>query len=468
MKFLGLNLGLAVFNLSGCSRLIDQNFKFKSLNNEDLVLLDGFSYEIIRSFQDAINSKEAFGTNNDFTAFFKLDETKALLWVNHEGIDTKLIPDYNEQRKATGGSVITIEKKQGQWRFSDNQALQEKYNRRYDANSEVSFTGPVNFENAKGTLANCSGGITPWNTVLTCEENFDHFPDKYGWQDFTREHYGWVCEIDPYNKDSIISKHTALGRFAHENATVALTASNKLVVYMGDDKENEHIYKYVSNNSYKGNAGDLLSNGKLYVAKFKDDKSGTWELLSIENPKLKDHFDSQAELLIDTRKAAKILEATELNRPEDLEISPYDQNLFVALSINYSKFDLNGAIMKLSYDDHEDIEFNYDYFLKGGQEAGLSCPDNLCFDNLGNLWVATDIYEPSLPAYAGHETNGLFMIPLSGKDAGKPKRFASAPRGAEITGPSFSDDYQTIFFSVQHPDQDTRFNKSAVVAVKLS
>ncbi len=100
-------------------------------------------------------------------------------------------------------------------------------------------------------MANCSGGTTPWNTVLSCEENFqDYGEDEYGWGDpyeISRSaRYGWVVEHDPYDPGSTPRKHTALGRFRHENAALRHVRGKKLVVYMGDDAKNEGVYKFVS------------------------------------------------------------------------------------------------------------------------------------------------------------------------------------------------------------------------------
>src|SRR5690606_10210352 len=107
-----------------------------------------------------------------------------------------------------------------------------------------------------GTFNNCSGGVTPWGTVLVAEENIhkyfarelpeDH-PEKnahkamalgkkgLGWEkiykrfDLSHEphepnRFGWVWEYDPYIPlgRSIPVKRTALGRFMHEGATCAL------------------------------------------------------------------------------------------------------------------------------------------------------------------------------------------------------------------------------------------------------
>jgi uncharacterized protein len=492
LKFLGVNLGLSAFYLSGCNKAIEKldlsnKFQFKPIEAsklDELILPDGFAYDIIRSWKDPINSTRLFGTSNDFTAFFELDSKTALLWVNHELVDPKLIPDITEQKGSVGGSVIALEKKKNKWQFSQDKKLQDKYNRRYDANSPMKYTGEaaIKLAGGKGTLANCSGGVTPWKTVLSCEENFDYCPDRFGWKNFNREEYGWVVEIDPYDKNKIPMKHTALGRFAHENAAVSSAVDKALVVYMGDDTENEHIYKYVSNSVYKGekSASHLLQSGKLYVAKLDEKtKTGRWQLLDINETKLKGKFSNQAELLINTRKAAKLLNATELNRPEDIEISPYDGSIFVAQSMNKSKDDLYGSILKIEEKDsnYEALEFKYEHFLIGGEESGLACPDNLCFDNKGNLWVATDVYGIDFykNGFAFQANNALYVIPLYGDDAGIPKRFASAPKGAEITGPSFSSDYKTLFLSIQHPGEyvdskwpnNSAVPKSSVVAINL-
>jgi secreted PhoX family phosphatase len=125
--------------------------------------------------------------------------------------------------------------------------------------------------------------------------------------------------------------------------------------------------------------------------------------------------------------------------------------------------------------DYEALEYSYEYFIEGGQEASLSCPDNLCFDNKGNLWVATDIYGLYDSPFEYHGNNALYVIPLTGKEAGKPKRFASCPIGAEITGPCFSPDYKTLFLAIQHPGEvgESKWPngfepRSSVVAINLN
>lgn len=488
----------------------NSNFKFDPVmatSQDELVLPKGFSYNIIRSWGDNIginplnNEPLSFGFNNDFTCFFPLknnqivypfnhfsqnnDSTnqanssieEGLLWVNHESVDKRYIKKEEDQRKAVGGSLFKVKRdSNGIWQYDQSSNKSNPYfNRRFDANTSIEMTGPVAklYPKVTGTLANCSGGQTPWLTLLTCEENYHDYAKDYKWKNFNQEEYGWVVEIDPYNPESTAKKRSALGRFAHENAALTSSKSGKVVVYMGDDKEDEHIYKFVSEEKINTKAReanfDLLSKGKLYVAKLnkksKEAKqssskqgSGKWELLSVENIKLRNRFGNQANMLIHTREAAKLLKATKLDRPEDLEISPYDGSIFVALTNNVKKLNAYGSILRIveKNNNHESLEFTYEKFLMGGPKSGLSCPDNLAFDNKGNLWVTTDIKGRflNLGPYQFHGNNSLFVIPMFGENAGQPTRFASAPRGAELTGPWFSPDFKTLFLSVQHPGED--------------
>lgn len=193
------------------------------------------------------------------------------------------------------------------------------------------FSGPASFlftKPPKGTLANCSGGNTPWGTFLTCEENFHYempedvspageplaaSPRLFGGRgdeingkiDFGHDlpanlnglgngiselldgrEYGWVCEVDPAS--GRMAKHTALGRFHHENVTLRCEKGEKLAAYMGDDRRGGHVWKFVSDDVVTDPAdpanSQLLEKGTLYVARFEKGFTGQWIPLVPETP----------------------------------------------------------------------------------------------------------------------------------------------------------------------------------------
>jgi hypothetical protein len=49
-------------------------------------------------------------------------------------------------------------------------------------------------------------------------------------------------------------------------------------------------------------------------------------------------------------------------------------------------------------------------------------------------------------------------VPLSGPNANVAFRFANAPVGAELTGPTFVKSQRTLFVNVQHPGENTSTN----------
>ncbi len=146
-----------------------------------------------------------------------------------------------------------------------------------------------------GTAFNCSGGTTPWGTVLSAEENFQDTVQEAVNPDGTQtaygeglsqafglvgEKYGWMVEIDLANPQVRAKKHTALGRFRHENIAFRLQAGEPLVAYMGDDRRGGHTWKFVSSGSLRSlkdrSNSRLFENGTLYVARFNSDGTGEW------------------------------------------------------------------------------------------------------------------------------------------------------------------------------------------------
>jgi len=443
-----------------------------------LELRSKFPYQIVAGWGDKIGTDIEMGYNCDYVAYMPLaGNDSGLLCVNYETSDRDLMFPPNsktgeeiakEEMLAHGHSVVEIVKKSGKWELITD----SKYNRRLNSyNTVFGISGPASQEigtHCVGTLNNCGGGKTPWNTLLICEENFNAYfhgrDHQYGM--FKNPHYewykydarfadmneakkfGWVFEYDPYNPDSKPIKRTALGRFKHEGAATATTKDGRLAIYMGDDEGFQFIYKFVSDKkiSEGGFDSDILDKGTLYAGKFDEEKI-TW--LPIPNDEL-----------VNTRLAAKKLGATPMDRPEELTVHPLTGEIFVALSHNSQRrvgdaanpriINATGHIIKLTPQDHGEIEHGWDIFLFG--DENLACPDNLRFDQKGRLWITTDGMEHILG-----KNDGLFMV----EDTNNPvvEQVLATPVRGEPTGIEFTPDGKTMFLSIQHPGRGSDYNK---------
>jgi secreted PhoX family phosphatase len=491
--------------------------------------------------QSRATQERQFGFNNDFIGFVSLPlgsraSDRGLLVVNHEYTDPTLMfpggPAADQLSKeqtdvditAHGLSVVEIRKQGDTW-----EAVRDsRYNRRLTPFTPMRLSGAAagstrlqTLDSADGvatlgTYGNCSGGVTPWGTILTGEENVDAYftgdvaatdeHDNYarfGMGDVNARswgrhyprwnlaqnphealHVGWVVEIDPFDPESVPKKRTALGRCKHEGCNLHIDADNTVVAYSGDDSQFEYLYKFISARRYNPNDRaanlDLLEDGTLYVARFEDDNSLRWLPLTFGSGPLTpaNGFRDQSDVLIDVRKAADLMGATKMDRPEDVEVNPVTGHVFAMLTNNVRRAadqidavnpraqNGNGQIVEFWPESgrHADEVFRWELFLLAGnpattaftayhpalsQNGWLSCPDNCAFDSLGNIWIATDGAQDSGIA------DGIWAAEVSGPNRALTKRFLRVPIGAEMCGPFFTPDNTSFFCSVQHPGQDS-------------
>ena len=296
--------------------------------------------------------------------------------------------------------------------------------------------------------------------------------------------FGWVVEIDPLDPKSKPKKRSAMGRFKHEGGENVIAPDGRLVVYMGDDQQFEYLYKFVTDDvvdldNPKKNR-DILDHGTLYVAKFYEEGYMEWLPLTYENGPLQAHFDSQADILIEARRAADLLGATPMDRPEDVIPSKRSGKVYVMLTNNTRREEPNvvnkrvknnfGQIVEItemngdftgtkSYWDvlvqcgnPNDPEHGAQWNSRTSPNGWFASPDNGVIDPQNRLWVSTD----QSSKYTMTGTNdGLWALETEGALRGTGKMFFRTPIGAEMCGPEFSDDGESLFLAVQHPgDQE--------------
>jgi secreted PhoX family phosphatase len=479
---------------------------------DELVLPEGYSYQVVAAWQDEIGNGQTVGYNHDWVGYYPIDllekgmdvqnvhlgflpsdssSEEGLLVINHEYVNPLFVAGYDGndetavltpemvalEQDAVGIAVIHIMRNaEGAWEIVPD----APENRRFTALTPMVLTGPAaeidGGPEVIGTVANCSGGMTPWGTALSCEENFQDYPleapEGYGWDPevYGKRHYGWVVEVDPFDPESTARKHTAMGRMRHENVAVRVSEDGTVVAYMGDDLADSCVYKFVAGKKLTDPADraanlTILESGRLYVANF---GRGEWILLDYdEQTDLQEAVDeednllftSQADVLADVRAAAIALGATPMDRPEDIEIHPLDGSVYIALTNNTRHGNFHGQIVRLmeTGNDPAATTFGWSIFAVGGPQSGFSAPDNLIFDGEGNLWMVTDISSSSQNTgiFQFQGNNGLFFFRTEGPYAGVAYQFASGPIECEMTGPAWTPDGKTLFLSIQHPGELT-------------
>lgn len=328
------------------------NFAAVAPNTEDAVVIpDGYRQAVVISWgdpviagapafdvknQSAAAQRQQFGFNNDFAGLLPIDGSPGhyLLVVNHEYTTERfMFPSYDEKQPtreqfdialaAHGLSVVEVKRTD-----KGLQPVLGRYNRRITGDSSFTLTGPAagsdfvkttadpTGRTITGTINNCSGGVTPWGTVLSGEENFNSYfgtaegaqaptpvladqwkrygiklkPSERRWETFDPRfdptktpnevnRFGYVVELNPWDPQSVPVKHSAMGRFKHEAANIYLTSDGTVVAYSGDDERFDYMYKFVSSKKVQPGRDaaamahnmTILDEGTLYVAKLSSD-----------------------------------------------------------------------------------------------------------------------------------------------------------------------------------------------------
>jgi uncharacterized protein len=587
-------------------------FAAVSATNADGVTLPaGYSWRKLIAWGDALfdtvspafdpdaltraEQEQRFGQSNDMLALFparyafppEKDQDRLILCANNEYATPELMypsfvrPDQFGAAEveacyaAVGISVVEIARDGAGWRALRNAAPGQGVNRRITPFSPVQFSGPAarhpwivaasammneaepDLGDAPadavrcGTAANCAGGLTPWGTYLSAEENFDGFfagsdrdlraarqDDAYALDQSSFGYpaagfpaalaprqfriadnphgpalFGWVVEINPYDPTSTPKKRTALGRKKNECATTALARDGRVVVYMGDDQRDEHVYKFVSRRRFdpdnRAANMDLLDDGRLYVAQLEEDGGGRWLRLTVQAANAAAQredspirFRDEADLLVRVRDAARLLGATPIDRPEDVEAvcDGAWQGLGPVLIVctnnsergfahpgaprreserpNAAQANLPGHILRIDEagGDCAAERFTWGVFVmggdpnaqtlvantRGGAHAHVStkvdgaptisgdrfaCPDNIFIDSTHRVWIATD----GSDGVFADCNDQILCAPLQAETPRPVKRFLVGPVGAEICGPLMAPDERAFLCAVQHP-----------------
>ncbi|MEV6240314.1 PhoX family phosphatase [Lentzea sp. NPDC051838] len=412
------------------------NWKSVAPNTLDQITVpEGFQQDVVIRWGDAVldgapkfdfdnQTPEAqaqqFGFNNDFCGLVPVpgDPNSWLMVSNHEyTTESFMFKDWAADKvtekhakiawAAHGLSVVMVDRDRRTGKLFVCPDDKAKYNRRITLTTPFEVRGPAagskylrtsadpSGKTVLGTQNNCSGGVTPWGTILSGEENFNQYfanaslvtdPDtkakfaRYGisggaslrkWENFDKRfdlskepneanRFGWIVEIDPLDKKSTPVKHTALGRFKHEGANIIVAKDGRVVAYMGDDERFDYMYKFVSDE--KMQKGDskrarehnkrLLDKGTLYVAQFTGDSpaaeidgtgklpadgefdgTGKWIPLAAGDKSFVEGFTAE-EVYVFTRLAADKVGATKMDRPEDVEPSLHNRRIYAALTNN--------------------------------------------------------------------------------------------------------------------------------------
>jgi secreted PhoX family phosphatase len=290
-----------------------------------------------------------------------------------------------------------------------------------------------------GTYNNCAGGLTPWNTWLTCEET----EARAGSNGLTRDH-GYVFEVDPFRPERNLQPTplTAMGRFAHEATMIDPSTG---IVYLTEDASapNGLVYRFLPNQPRRGH-GSLRAGGALQAMRCTDGGTFVPDLAAYTEPGTTlgvgwvDVPDPQA-TTVSTRN-----QLPEVTRSRKFEGTWWGtREGYIACSFarttDGSVLDHDGQVWKLD-PSRATLTLEVRYGVNPDHAAGdlPDGPDNITVSPWGGLILAED-------------GEGLQHLQAVTPDGATVPLARNARDDGEFTGVTFSADRRTLYANLQAP-----------------
>lgn len=429
----GLATNLRAANMSALNLLLDGTKAYGPLLPDPAGALDlpkGFSYRVISKLNDVMKDGLPVPDRADGMGCIKLDEDRVVLVRNHE-----LSPP---------SGLFSASAK-------PNHKTKSLANVAYDTSStgyplpggtsNIVYnlkTGLVENEymSLLGTIRNCSGGITPWGTWLTCEENVANSSDKIS------KNHGYVFEVSPIqNGLATPSPLKDMGRFNHEAACVDPKTG---IVYLTEDRGDSLFYRFIPNQ-----AGHLAKGGRLQA------------LAVVNEPQFDTRNWDSVSMPLNSVLSSQWLDLENVDgEKDDLRVRGFQKGaaLFArGEGIYFENSELyfcctNGGAMKLGQImRYQPSEFEgtakelsapgkLSLFVESSNKASYNYGDNICMAPNGHLIVCEDQYSDTV-------NNNLKGITPSGEIYD----FAKVRWQTEPAGVCFSPDGSTMFVNLYSP-----------------